>query len=63
MADSVKVTVSDGWAVYVDGEQHAGGADVAVPTDVADKWQRQGWVARADQQEPPYKRSRTTARK
>ncbi len=48
MADTVKMTVADGYAVYVDGEQRSGGSTVHVPADLAEKWQTAGWVTPAD---------------
>ena len=46
MADTVKMTVVDGYAVYVDGEQRSGGSSVEVPADLAGLWERAGWVVR-----------------
>lgn len=55
MADTVKMTVTDGCAVYVDGEQLSGGSTVDVPADPAEEWQRAGWVAR-DSAKPSARR-------
>ena len=55
MADTVKVTVADGFAVYVDGEQRSGGSTVDVPTDLAEQWERAGWVVR-DSAKPSARR-------
>ena len=44
MAGVVKVKVSEGWAVCVDDQQHSGGAEVEVPTDLAEEWTAAGWV-------------------
>jgi len=44
MAGVVKVKVSEGWAVAVDGKQHSGGTEVEVPADLAEEWTAAGWV-------------------
>lgn len=55
MADTVKMTVADGGAVYVDGQQRGGGSTVEVPADVAERWERAGWVIR-DSPRPSVRR-------
>jgi hypothetical protein len=44
MAGTVKVKVSEGWAVCVDDQQHSGGDVVEVPADLAEEWTMAGWV-------------------
>ena len=44
MAGTVKVTVTEGWAVAVDGKQHGGGQAVNVDRDTADHWIASGWA-------------------
>ncbi len=53
----VRLVVADGWAVFVDGEQHNGGTEVDVPADLAEHWTERGWAHPA-----PAKRRRQTAR-
>ncbi len=43
---SVKVKVSDRWAVVHDGTRYANGDTVTVPEHVADEWERNHWVQR-----------------
>lgn len=38
------VTVTDGWAVCWDGEQHHGGTKLAVDADTAAQWTAAGWA-------------------
>ncbi len=58
MADTVTVTVTDGWAVvYVNGEQHGGGSVVDVPIDLAEQWQQLGWVQPVDKPAPAKRRT------
>jgi hypothetical protein len=52
VADTVKVTICDGWAVFHDGEQHGGGSVVDIPTDLAEQWQQLGWAKAADKPTP-----------
>ncbi len=44
MAGNVKVTVTEGYAVAVDGKQHGGGQTVNVDRDTADHWIASGWA-------------------
>jgi hypothetical protein len=55
MADSVKVTVEDGWAVFHDGEHRVGGTTVEVDRATADHWLDRGWARPADK--PASRRS------
>ncbi len=57
MADTVRVTVADGWAVYVNGEQRGGGSVVEVPADVAEQWQQLGWAQAVDKPAPVKRRT------
>lgn len=43
----VKVKVSDKWSVAHDGKRYVQGDTLTVPEDVADEWERSGWVERA----------------
>ena len=47
MADTFKVTVTDGYALYVHGQHHVGGQTVDVPADLAEKWTAKGWASEA----------------
>ncbi len=58
MAGTVKVKVSEGWAVCVDDQQHSGGAEVEVPTDLAEEWTAAGWVQPVQPVAKPAKRTR-----
>lgn len=49
--DTVRVTVTDGYAVYSDGKQHGGGSVLTVDTDTAEQWIANGWATPA----PPVK--------
>ena len=44
MAGNVNVTVTEGYAVAVDGRQHGGGQTVNVDRDTADHWIASGWA-------------------
>jgi hypothetical protein len=44
MADTVKSTITDGRAVFIDGEQHSGGQPVDVSTDLVEYGQQAGWA-------------------
>jgi hypothetical protein len=57
VADTVRMTVTDGWAVYVDGEQHGGGSVVDVPADLAEQWQERGWAQVVDKPAPAKRRA------
>ncbi len=48
MAGNVKVTVTEGYAVAVDGRQHGGGQTLNVDRDTADHWIASGWATAAD---------------
>ena len=57
MADSVQVTVRDGWLV-VDpaiGEQTGGGSILELPPELAERWISAGW---AEPSQPAPKRGR-----
>lgn len=47
MAAKTRVTVAEGWAVYVHGQQHSGGDTVEMDTDTALHWIRRGWAVEA----------------
>ncbi len=55
MTGKRRVTVNDGWAVYVHGEQVNGGQTVDLDTDTAEYWIDRGWATAAD---PPAKPKR-----
>ncbi len=66
MSDTVKMTVTDGWAVYVDGEQHGGGSVVEVDTATASRWAERGWARPVEDKQvasrtPPPARARRAA--
>ncbi len=50
---AVSVTVTNGWAVFHDGQQHSGGSVLTVDTDTAEEWTGHGW----DAPTPPSKPS------
>lgn len=42
-----RITVADGYAVYVNGEQVTGGTTVPVDDTTADHWIARGWATEA----------------
>ena len=44
MADTVKVKVRAGYAVFDGKTQRSGGQHVEVPADLAEQWTAAGWV-------------------
>jgi hypothetical protein len=60
-SETVTVRVTDGYAVYFDGEQR-GGTLTDVPTDLAYTWERHGWanVVAPQQRKAPVKKAATT---
>ncbi|OBK12594.1 hypothetical protein A5636_11295 [Mycobacterium asiaticum] len=47
MADKqIKVRVSDRWRVVHDGKPYIKGDTLTVPENVAQEWERSGWVER-----------------
>jgi hypothetical protein len=42
----VKVRVSDRWRVFHDGESYVKGDTLTVPENVAQEWERSGYVER-----------------
>jgi hypothetical protein len=60
MADTVKMTVADGWAVFHDGEHRTGGTVVEFDQATANHWLERGWARLADK---PTTRRRTTTLK
>lgn len=41
---TVAVTVTHGWAVFHDGQQHSGGTVLTVDADTAEQWIGNGWA-------------------
>ncbi len=42
-----RITINEGWAVYVNDDQVPGGNTVAVDDDTADHWIARGWATEA----------------
>lgn len=57
MADTVSMTVADGWAVFHDGEHRTGGTTVEVDEATADLWLERGWAHRAGDKPTPRRRT------
>ena len=62
MAGNVKVTVTEGYAVAVDGKQHGGGQTVNVDRDTADHWIASGWAKPAKATVKPAKPAKATVK-
>ncbi len=58
MADTVKVTICDGWAVFFDGEHRTGGTVVEVDPATAAHWTDRGWASPTE--DKPAARRRTS---
>jgi len=46
MPETVRVRVSEGWAVYDGSRQRHGGEVIEVPVEQAAEWIRKGWLDR-----------------
>ncbi len=62
MAGNVKVTVTEGYAVAVDGRQHGGGQTLNVDRDTADYWIASGWATAVKTTAKPAKPAAKTTR-
>lgn len=56
----VRVKVSDGTQVSVDGKLHAAGTEVSVPEAIAERWVVRGWAQSSATTPAPAPRSRRT---
>ena len=49
---TVSVTVTHGWAVFHDGQQHSGGIVLTVDADTAEEWTGHGWATPTPPRKP-----------
>ncbi len=58
-ADTVTVTVRDGWLVHDGLEPRGGGERLDVPAEVAERWTAAGWVEPVAKPKTKPRRRRT----
>ena len=62
MADTVKVKVIEGWAVYDGEQQRTAPATIEVDSDTADQWIVAGWVEKVQPTKAKVKVEQTKAK-